>query len=146
MELRFHSDAGNLAPVRACVERFAAEAGFDEDRRALIALAVDEAISNCICHGYHGRTDGPITLRLETLASGGLRIEIEDEGDQVDPREIKPRDLSELRPGGLGVHIIQTAFQRCLWRRREQRGMSVTLELELQHDGINAALSRRPAT
>lgn len=144
MELRFTSDPDNLAPVRACVERFAADAGFDEERRALIALAVDEAIANSIRHGYHGRGDGPITLRLGMLDRGGVRIDLEDEGEQVDPSEIKSRDLAEVRPGGLGVHIIKSTFERCAWRRRDLRGMAVTLELELPKPGIAAALARPP--
>ncbi|MDZ4755778.1 MAG: ATP-binding protein [Phycisphaerae bacterium] len=131
LELRFLSHAENLASVRACVDRFAASVGFDEERRGRIVLAVDEAITNSIRHGYGSRTDGPITLRLAELDGGGVRIELEDEGKQVDPGNLTPRDLSDVRPGGLGIHIIRSTFQNCRWVRKQDTGMAVTLELPL---------------
>ncbi|MBL9148941.1 MAG: ATP-binding protein [Phycisphaerae bacterium] len=143
IELHFVSDPENLAPVRACVERFAGNAGFDEEKRAQIALAVDEAIANSIRHGYRGRRDGPITLRLAALPTGGVRIELDDEGEQVDIERIEPRDLCEVRPGGLGLHIIRSTFDHCDWRRRPERGMSVVLELPLPGAKLAHAV-RRP--
>ena len=35
---------------------------------------------------------------------------VRDRGRQVDPTTIKSRDLAEVRPGGLGVHIIQSVM------------------------------------
>jgi anti-sigma regulatory factor (Ser/Thr protein kinase) len=131
VELRFLSQPENLASVRACVDRFAAGVGFDEERRGRIVLAVDEAITNVIRHGYRNRHDGPITLRLARLDGGGVRIELEDEGEQVDPCTLTPRDLSEVRPGGLGIHIIRSTFDTCAWTRKPGSGMAVTFELPL---------------
>lgn len=137
LELRCWSKAENLSAIRACVERFAATAGFDEERQARIALAVDEAIANIIRHSYKGRSDGPILLRLEPLAGGGVRVELEDEGETFDPCAIAPRDLNEVKPGGLGIHIIRSTFDRCAWKPRPLRGMSATLELGL-HSPVRA--------
>lgn len=131
LEIRCWSKADNLGAIRACVERFAADVGFDEERQARIALAVDEAVANIIRHGYRGRTDGPITLRLARLAEGGVRVELEDEGERFDPCSIAPRDLAEVKPGGLGIHIIRSTFDRCSWTPRPLRGMAATMELSL---------------
>lgn len=131
IELRCWSKAENLSAIRACVERFAASAGFDEERQARIALAVDEAIANIIRHSYKGRDNGPILLRLDPLDGGGVRVVLEDEGETFDPCAIAPRDLSEVKPGGLGIHIIRSTFDRCTWTPRPLRGMSATLELGL---------------
>jgi anti-sigma regulatory factor (Ser/Thr protein kinase) len=140
IELRCWSKAENLCAIRACVERFAANAGFDEEHQGRIALAVDEAVANIIRHGYRGRDDGPILLRLQTLHGGGMRVELEDEGERFDPAAIAPRDLSEVRPGGLGIHIIRSTFERCSWKPRPLRGMSATLEV-----GLHAPLPTLPA-
>lgn len=142
LELRCWSKAENLSAIRACVERFAATAGFDEERQARIALAVDEAIANIIRHSYKGRPDGPILLRLEPLPGGGVRVKLEDEGETFDPCAIAPRDLNEVKPGGLGIHIIRSTFDRCSWTPRPLRGMSATLEVGL-HAPMNAP-SRAP--
>ncbi len=141
IEIHFDSAPTNLAPIRACVERFAHAVGFDDELAGRIALAVDEAIANVIRHGYEGRTDGPVLLRLAPLEEGGLRVDLEDEGNHFDPCRIDPRDLSEVRPGGLGLHIIRSTFARCAWRRRDEAGMHLSLELPLHHTGPALPLS-----
>jgi anti-sigma regulatory factor (Ser/Thr protein kinase) len=135
IELHFRSQVEVLSVVRACVERFAHVIGFDAEWSSQVALAVDEAITNVIRHGYGGRQDGPIMLRLSALSPAGLRVELEDEGCQIDPAALKPRDLTEVRPGGLGMHIIRSTFERCEWRTRSLRGMSALLELGLPTQG-----------
>lgn len=141
IEIRCASKPENLSAIRACVERFAADAGFDEERQGRIALAVDEAVANVIRHSYKGKGDGPITLRLNQLDAGGVRVELEDEGDPFDPCAIAPRDLSEVKPGGLGIHIIRSTFDRCSWTPRPLRGMATTLELGL-HSSLRALPDR----
>ena len=37
-----------------------------------------------------------------------LEVHLMDFADPVDPTKIKSRDLSEIRPGGLGVHLIKS--------------------------------------
>jgi sigma-B regulation protein RsbU (phosphoserine phosphatase) len=148
LEIRCQSRAENLSAIRACVERFAAGAGFDEERQARIALAVDEAVANVIRHGYKGQSDGPITLRLAPLEGGGVRVELEDEGERFDPCSIAPRDLAEVKPGGLGIHIIRSTFDRCSWTPRPLRGMSARLEVGLKSPirGLPSGLPRPPAS
>lgn len=51
-----------------------------------------------------------------------LRIVLEDEAEQVDPATIKSRDLEEVRPGGLGVHIIKSVMDEVKYERREGVG------------------------
>ncbi|MBL9120617.1 MAG: ATP-binding protein [Phycisphaerae bacterium] len=140
IEIRCWSRAENLSAIRACVERFAADVGFDEERQARIALAVDEAVANVIRHSYKGQKDGPITLRLAELEGGGVRVELEDEGEAFDPCSIAPRDLAEVKPGGLGIHIIRSTFDRCMWKPRPIRGMAATLEV-----GLNSPLRSLPS-
>jgi len=38
----------------------------------------------------------------------------------VDPNRIRPRDLSECRPGGLGVNLIDTVMDRWQFRHPEE--------------------------
>lgn len=131
LELRFPSRPDHLALIRACVERFAAGLGFTSEECHRIVLAIDEALANVIRHGYRGRHDGPVLLRLASRHGGGLLVELEDEGECFDPSTIAPRDLAEVRPGGLGLHIIRSTFSRCAWKARPGGGMRVELEASM---------------
>jgi sigma-B regulation protein RsbU (phosphoserine phosphatase) len=31
----------------------------------------------------------------------------------VDPAQVRPRDLDDLRPGGLGTHLMREAMDEC---------------------------------
>lgn len=126
------SDPTYLAGAREFVASVARRLGFTEEGSGQIALAVDEALCNVIRHGYERRKDGPIWLHLWPLpadnGSGpGVRLVIEDEARQVDPSMIKSRDLDEIRPGGLGVHIIKQVMDEVRYEKRERTGMRLTL-------------------
>lgn len=127
-----------LSGAREMIAAVARRLGFPDDACGQIALAVDEALCNVIRHGYEKRTDRPIWISLYPVGgvarwgSGddpttALRIVIEDEARQVDPSIIKGRDLEEIRPGGLGVHIIQEVMDEVRYERRDGVGMRLTL-------------------
>ena len=40
-----------------------------------------------------------------------MEIIVRDFGPQVDPASIHSRDLDDVRPGGLGVHIIRSIMR-----------------------------------
>lgn len=117
-----------LAPVRAMVERLARRAGFPQPEAELSALAVDEALANVIRHAYGGRHDCRIELVLRVLHDpAGIEVEVLDRGRTVDPETIRPRELEDVRPGGLGVHLIRSVMDECRWERREGGGMRLTM-------------------
>lgn len=127
-----------LSGARELVAAVADRLGFPEDACGHIKLAVDEALCNVIRHGYDRRPDGPIWLSLWPLtdapAAGrpggggpGLLIVIEDEARQVDPDQIRSRSLDEIRPGGLGVHIIGEVMDDVRYEKRNGSGMRLTM-------------------
>ncbi len=124
-----------LAPVRAMLVSLAERFGFDEVETGHLALAVDEALANVIRHGYESRPDGRIWVAIRTIEepSPRLRVEIEDEGHQVDPSTIASRDLDEIRPGGLGVHIMREVTDACDFEPRRHKGMRLVLEKVPRH-------------
>lgn len=129
--LRLTSDPKYLAGAREMMATVARRLGFDEISCSQIALAVDEALCNVIRHGYDRAMDRPIWLHLWPEASEagpGLRVVIEDEAKQVTPECMKGRDLDDIRPGGLGVHIIREVMDEVDYQRREGGvGMRLTL-------------------
>lgn len=108
--------------------------GFDETLAGRIALAVDEAMTNVVRHGYQGKDEGLIELSIGPMALDengeecGVRLVIEDRGITVDPATIQPRELDEIRPGGLGVHIIREVMDLAEYQKRDGGGMRLTLE------------------
>lgn len=106
LELRFPAQADRMVVVRETVRSAARLCGFDEPTTHDIVLAVGEACQNVILHAYAGRDDGQILLDIRR---GGDRMTLRviDYGPPVDPDRVRPRDLQDVRPGGLGTHFIR---------------------------------------
>ena len=87
-----------------------------------LQLAVDEACSNIIEHGYRGMDPGEITLALG-FVPGQVSVELRDQGRAFDPGEIPPPDvhapLEERQAGGLGWFLIQQLMEAVEYRRME---------------------------
>lgn len=131
IELRVLSKPDYLAVARALVESAAQRLGFDAEQAGRIVLAVDEALANVIRHGYAGQDDQPIWIRIDPITDEGLaavQFVIEDRCCGVDPEKIKPGNLGELKPGGLGVRIIHEVMDRVEYRRRDD-GQGVALRM-----------------
>ncbi|HMN96660.1 MAG TPA: ATP-binding protein [Phycisphaerales bacterium] len=139
------SQPAYLAPLRAFVSALAARCGFDEVTQFQLALAVDEAVANVINHGYDRNPDGRIWISVwnEPEDRPGLRFVLEDAGRQVDPGTIRSRQLEDIRPGGLGVHIIREVMDQCQWERRDAGGMRLTLVKHLAHGVAHARAEDR---
>ena len=94
--------------------RLTEELGFPAGECRALTRAVDEALANIICHAYGGRPGQPIELLcrlMHTQTSGkqrtGLEIVLADRGAAADRKNLSGRSLSDIRPGGLGLHFIQ---------------------------------------
>ncbi len=130
IRLEMRSQPRLLAAARAMVMQFAQRIGFPDAACGQISLAVDEALCNVINHGYERRPDGHIWLNLWALDGDdppGLKVVIEDRARQVDPAAIRPRNLEDIRPGGLGVHIIREIMDEAHYEKREGGGMRLTM-------------------
>ena len=113
VELALTSDAECIPAVRSSCQELALAIGFDVEQSKMIMLVMDEALSNVIKHGYHGVGGHPITVRMEHVTHEcrpGISITVRDRGRQVDPGTIRSRDLDDVRPGGLGVHLMKSVM------------------------------------
>jgi sigma-B regulation protein RsbU (phosphoserine phosphatase) len=102
---RFAARAGELRGVREAVRREALAQGCAPDCAGDIVMAVDEACQNIIRHAYADRDDGEIVIEIER-AGPELVVSLRDFAPPVDPSRVRPRDIGDLRPGGLGTHLI----------------------------------------
>ena len=98
--------AASLKMVRRAVDQAAEACGFNKEQCQDLVLAVDEACQNVIRHAYGEMQDGDMVLDIRRDA-GTFVILIRDFAPPVDVEQIKPRNLDDVRPGGLGVHFIR---------------------------------------
>ena len=106
MRLRVSAKANRLRLIRNAVRETSEFCGFSKTDVGDIVLAVDEACQNVIRHAYGGECDGDISIELRQR-SDAMIVMIRDFADPVDISKVKPRDLDDIRPGGLGTHLIQ---------------------------------------
>lgn len=104
LEARFPARSERLADVRHQIQERLAADGVSDACTQDVILAVDEACQNVIRHCYGGR-EGDIVLEIRRR-EGALEIWLTDFGPAIDPDSVKPRELDDLRPGGLGTHFI----------------------------------------
>lgn len=101
----------SLQIVRAFIMSFLTN-GFtdlkDEDQN-LIILAINEAVANVIEHNYEKH---PLLEGREILIEAGFRericfFRIYYDGDDFDWTTVKAPDLSEMKSGGYGLHLMR---------------------------------------
>ena len=107
--LEFASHPGNLSMMRDYVRAFLAPIGFEELDIDLMVLGLDEASTNIIRYAYNHEETHLICLTCEKNA-GGVIFTLRDHGMQCDPSTLQARCLDEVKPGGLGLHLIRRAF------------------------------------
>lgn len=146
LKLEMLSQPRYLSGARELVAAVAKRLGFSERACGQIALAIDEALCNVMCHGYGRDPKGVIWLSIEPLGghapdngATGIRVVIEDEAKQVDPDKIKSRDLDDIRPGGLGVHIIHEVMDNVNFEKRSKKGMRLSLEKNISEEDADAS-------
>jgi anti-sigma regulatory factor (Ser/Thr protein kinase) len=88
-------------------------AGLSDRDSAHCQLAVDEACTNIIEHGYGGEGRGGIRLRCD-IEPGTLTITIRDQAKYFDPDSVPHPNLhaplDEIRIGGLGLYFMRNVM------------------------------------
>lgn len=118
LEYAIPARAARLRDARHAVRRFLEDVGYDGTLVPDIVLIIDEACQNIIRHGYGGDSDQWIEIEM-ALEDFGLVILLRDFANPVDAAAIEPRDLDDVRPGGLGVHFIREIMDEIGYLPRE---------------------------
>ncbi len=128
--IQISSDPAHLPRIREAIQQVAMNIGFSEEQIGKMTLAVDEAIANVIKHGYCGCNDQPIEVLINPVERDGhqgIKLVIRDFGKQVSPESICGRDLDDVKPGGLGVHIIRSIMDEVIYSKADGGGMQLEL-------------------
>ena len=114
LELRFNSDPKKLRMVRERVQEVAEEYGCSKKLISDLVIAINEACMNIMQHAYKGKKSGEILLQIQKK-SGDVQVLLTDFADPIDPKGIRPRDLADVKPGGLGTYFIQEIMDDCTY-------------------------------
>ncbi len=114
VELRIPAFADRMSMVRVTLSSAARYCGFDGSATQDLVLAVCEACQNVMQHGYAGQEPGDIVLSL-ARSDDGMIVRVRDFTAPIDPETIRSRDLADVRPGGLGIHFIESLMDSAVF-------------------------------
>jgi len=106
LQLRVPARADSLKEIRGAVGKTAAHCGCGAEAVRDAVIGVDEACQNIIRHAYGEKLDGDIIVEIR-CDGAEMVVDLRDFADRVDPEKIKPRDLNDIKPGGLGTHFMR---------------------------------------
>jgi serine/threonine-protein kinase RsbW len=134
--LRLPAKLENLTAIRRFVDETAAGLGIDRATVADIVLAVDEAASNVVLHGYRGQ---PGSLEVEVKRGrNALVICLRDEAPPFDPTTVPAPDLAapleQQAVDGMGMHLIRQIMDSVIHRTSPQGGNELLLVKRLEEN------------
>jgi anti-sigma regulatory factor (Ser/Thr protein kinase) len=108
-ELTVDGRLENLATIAEFVTKAAQTSGLNQKDIFEVQLAVDEACTNVIEHGYEEEKNGEIALCCES-AEGDFVVTIRDNARPFKPDAVPSPDitccLEERKHGGLGLYFM----------------------------------------
>ncbi len=107
MVIRFKSVSQNEGFARVVVGAFAAQINPTLEELSDIKMAVSEAVTNSIIHGYGNAPGGVVEIRAR-LSGKDLYLEISDEGKGMKAREPFYTSCPEMDRSGMGFTVMET--------------------------------------
>jgi len=81
-----------------------------------VVLALAEAAQNIVKHAYSGQETSD-NLKVEiSFENNQLKIDLYDKGEPAIPTNIKPRDVDDIKPGGLGTFFIGQIMDEVMFK------------------------------
>jgi serine/threonine-protein kinase RsbW len=123
--LSLRSQLTEIARARRWAREHAEAAGFDELDVGAVELALAEALSNIIRHGYQGDPTQRIDLVVE-VDQEVLCVCIQDYGPPFHPPSLVRTDFEMPGPGGYGLRLIEELMDEV---KRDTSGKGTVLRL-----------------
>jgi anti-sigma regulatory factor (Ser/Thr protein kinase) len=103
-EATFPPTPQGVGAMRREIAAFAERAGLDEDAVSDVRLAVSEAATNAVVHGYRNDRDGELEV-IAYVGGGELNVVVSDNGVGLAPRPDSPGL-------GLGMPLMASVTSR----------------------------------
>ncbi len=124
------NDTKYLIVVRDFVSRMIRQSRVTREDENKIILAVDEAVTNIIEHGYDQGVDGTIELEIES-DPGQFKVVVRDSGRVFNPESVPNPDMKEHvkagRKKGLGLFLMRQIMDEVRYRYKDGVQNELTL-------------------
>ena len=127
MKKSFSATFDNLKNIRSMLVDFLNNHKLQIKEIKEIELGTDEAVTNIIKHSYKEENKkNIIEVELE-FSENKVIIHLYDNGAPVNEKNIKPRELSDVKPGGLGTYFINKIMDEVRWKKSDKWVNHLTL-------------------
>ena len=134
---RLESTLDSVNKAEQMADQVASQAGFDEDTRGGISMAVREGMINAVLHGNAYDSAKHVNLTFEQTGPE-LIVTIADEGKGFIPEEV-PNPLAPenlLKESGRGIFLMRTFMDEVRFRKLNS-GTEITLIKRLQNNDLD---------
>ncbi len=123
LRLRMSSRREDIAPTTERVIACLSTAGFSEEQRANLTVALSEALSNAVVHGNSGRPGRPVIVALAIIPGRGALVDVRDFGPGFDVAALLDCREGEriLAPSGRGILLMRHLVDRVEFNRKGNR-------------------------
>ena len=115
-EKEFNVNSANLKVIRNFARELFEKVDELNEYKEDLVLALAEAAQNIVKHAYKGKETEDSMRVLINYNNKKLTIELFDMGAPVIPENIKPRDLNDVRAGGLGTFFIGQIMDEVIFK------------------------------
>jgi serine/threonine-protein kinase RsbW len=129
-EITIGSDITEIPAVSARIDGAMKAAGFSQEAILDTQLAVEEAITNIIVHGYR-KTGCSITVTCRVTLHR-VEIQLTDRAPEFNPLT-RPEpdieaDVEERQIGGLGIYLLRQVMDEITYRYEEGKNILVLVK------------------
>ena len=127
---RFTCSLKNLEEISDYVTDYAKQAGLNETQVYAVQLAVDEASTNIIEHGYGQECPSRIDITCD-VQEDGLKVVIYDDAEPFNPETVSEPEinvpLDEIKPRGLGIFLMRQMMDEVNYQSSSDTGNTLTM-------------------
>ena len=120
MKKSFSATFDSLKNIRAMLVDFLNNHKLQVKEIKEIELGTDEAVTNIIKHSYKEENKKNIIQVELEISENKVIIHLYDNGTPVNEEKIKPRELSDIKPGGLGTYFINRIMDEVRWKKTDE--------------------------
>jgi serine/threonine-protein kinase RsbW len=124
------SDINEIPEISSCLDTVMRAHGFPEDDILDTQLAVEEAITNIITHGYSD-AGGEIVVSCRAC-DGSVEVRLEDRAKPFDPLALPEPDITgdigDREVGGLGIFLIRQVMDEIRYRFEEGKNILLLIK------------------
>ncbi len=112
----FSVHSSSLKEIRSFAREVLAKDNIFKTTSDDVVLALAEAAQNIVKHAYSGEATSD-NLKVDiSFENNQLKIDLYDKGIPAIPTNIRPRNIEDIKPGGLGTFFIGQIMDEVMFK------------------------------